>query len=95
VPAERFPWINSTKSLTGHCLAAAGSIECVASVLQLHKGFVHGSLNCEDVHPGIQPIAARIPHQTLDADLRILAKANFGFGDVNGCLIFEKWEESA
>ncbi|MGB0178250.1 MAG: beta-ketoacyl-[acyl-carrier-protein] synthase family protein, partial [Owenweeksia sp.] len=48
-----FPLINSVKSLTGHCLSAAGSIECVAAVLQLKEQFVHSSVNCEDLHPEI------------------------------------------
>jgi len=90
---ENFPWINSTKSLVGHCLGAAGAIECVASVLQLARGFVHPSLNCEDLHPDIEPFAAHIPHRLIDCpELKTIAKAGFGFGDVNSCLILRKWE---
>jgi 3-oxoacyl-(acyl-carrier-protein) synthase len=92
-PAE-FPWVNATKSLVGHGLGAAGGIEAVAAVLQLSRGFVHGSVNCEDVHPDIEPFASRIPHQTIDVPIRVLAKASFGFGDVNGCLVLGKWEDS-
>lgn len=88
---ERMPLIHSTKSLIGHALGAAGGIECVASVLELHHGFVHGSANCEDLHPEITPFASRIPHRSIDVpDLEIIAKASFGFGDVNGCVIFKK-----
>jgi 3-oxoacyl-(acyl-carrier-protein) synthase len=90
---EEMPWINSTKSLVGHGLGAAGGLELVASVLQLHKGFVHGSLNCEDLHPELTAFAERIPHQTIEADIEVLAKASFGFGDVNGCLILRRWQE--
>ncbi len=89
-----FPWINSTKSLVGHGLGAAGGIEAVASVLQISKGFVHGSINCEDVHPDIAPFSASIPHRTIEFSPRVVAKASFGFGDVNGCLIFGKYEDS-
>ena len=53
---ENFPWINATKSMIGHCLGAAGAIECVAAVLQLYRGFVHPSINCEDLHPEIIPL---------------------------------------
>jgi 3-oxoacyl-(acyl-carrier-protein) synthase len=88
-----FPWINSTKSMVGHCLGAAGAIECVAAVLQLVKGFIHPSLNCEDLHPEIEPFAAHIPHKRIDCpELRTIAKAGFGFGDVNSCLILKKWQ---
>jgi 3-oxoacyl-(acyl-carrier-protein) synthase len=89
-----FPWINSTKSLIGHGLGAAGGVEAVASVLQVSRGFVHGSLNCEDLHPDLAAFAARIPHRTIDFGPRVLAKASFGFGDVNGCVIFGRWDEA-
>ena len=91
---ENFPYINSTKSLIGHCLGAAGAIECVAVVLQLYKGFLHPSVNCEDIHPDIAIFGEKIPRRCMDyPELRIIAKAGFGFGDVNSCLIFKKWEE--
>lgn len=89
-PAE-LPLIHSTKSLIGHALGAAGGLECVASVLELDRGFVHGSRNCEDLHPDLAAFADRIPHETVETpDLNVVAKASFGFGDVNGCVIFKK-----
>ena len=92
-PGE-MPLIHSTKSMIGHALGAAGGIECVASVLELHHGFVHGSINCEDLHPELEAYAGSIPHETVEKpDLEILAKASFGFGDVNGCLILRKFTE--
>ena len=91
---DNFPYINSTKSLIGHCLGAAGAIESVATVLQIYKGFLHPSINCEDVHPDIAEFAAKIPQQCMEfPDVKIIAKAGFGFGDVNSCIIFKKWEE--
>jgi len=91
-PPQVFPSITATKSLIGHALGAAGGIECVASVLMVQDGFVHPTINCEDVHPDIAPFAAAIPHALRPApDLRVLAKAGFGFGDVNACVVFGKW----
>jgi len=91
---DNFPYINSTKSLIGHCLGAAGAIESVAAVLQVYRGFVHPSINSEDVHPDIAPYAAKIPRTCLEfPGLKYAAKAGFGFGDVNSCIIFKKWEE--
>jgi 3-oxoacyl-(acyl-carrier-protein) synthase len=88
------PPITSTKSMIGHALGAAGAIESIACVLMLHEGFVHPSINCEDVHPEIEPYAASIPHEALDLpDLRTVVKAGFGFGDVNACLVFRKWSD--
>ncbi|MEJ2882094.1 beta-ketoacyl-[acyl-carrier-protein] synthase family protein [Pedobacter sp. GR22-6] len=91
---SRFPYINSLKSMTGHCLSAAGSIECVASVLQIHEGFVFPNINCEDLHPEITSIISEdcIPRQLLQKPIHILAKASFGFGDVNACIIFKKYQ---
>ena len=88
-----FPYINSLKSMIGHCLSASGSIESVASVLELHHGLVFPNINCEDIHPeiGLLVDSSRIPTRLLVKDLKIVAKASFGFGDVNGCIIFKKY----
>lgn len=91
---DNFPYINSLKGMTGHCLSAAGSIECVAAVLQLKNNFIFGNINCEDLHPGIQAAVSteRIPRITKEQPFNILAKASFGFGDVNAVVIFKKTE---
>ena len=88
-----FPYINSLKSMIGHCLSGAGSIESVASVLQLKYGFIFPNINCNDVHPEISSIIdeSRIPQKLVQNEFQILAKASFGFGDVNGCVIFKKY----
>jgi 3-oxoacyl-(acyl-carrier-protein) synthase len=89
---DDFPLVNATKSLVGHGLGAAGGLELVAATLQLSKGFVHPSLNCEDLHPDLQAYASRIPHETLETTLNVVAKASFGFGDVNGCVLLKRWD---
>jgi 3-oxoacyl-(acyl-carrier-protein) synthase len=92
---DKFPYINSTKSLIGHCLGAAGAIESVAVALQLYKGFLHPSANSEDIHPDIAEFEDKVPQKCMDyPELRVIAKAGFGFGDVNSCLIFKKWENN-
>ena len=92
VTPETLPWINSTKSMIGHGLGAAGALESVACILMLRGGFVHASINCEDVHPEIEPYAGSIPHLTREMPgLRTIIKAGFGFGDVNVCVIFRGW----
>jgi 3-oxoacyl-(acyl-carrier-protein) synthase len=90
---HELPPITSTKSMIGHGLGAAGAIEAVACVLMLEGGFLHPSLNCEDVHPEIAPFAASIPHQAREMPgLRVVAKAGFGFGDVNACIVLRRWD---
>lgn len=92
VSPEEFPLITSTKSMIGHALGAAGSLEVVACMLMLDGGFVHPSINCEDVHPNIEEFAGSIP-QTVEEvpQLKTIIKAGFGFGDVNVCAVFRKW----
>jgi 3-oxoacyl-(acyl-carrier-protein) synthase len=92
--AKDFPLINSSKSLFGHALGAAGGLETVACVLQLHEQFVHGSANCEDLHPELLEYGGRIVQRTINTDITIQAKASFGFGDVNTCVFFKRWSDS-
>jgi 3-oxoacyl-(acyl-carrier-protein) synthase len=88
---KAFPLIQSTKSMIGHTLGAAGALECVAVVDQLMGGYVHPSINSENVHPQI-PVGDSIPHQMVRKELEYVIKASFGFGDVNGCLLFKRWD---
>jgi 3-oxoacyl-(acyl-carrier-protein) synthase len=81
--------------MIGHALGAAGAIESVACVLMVERGFVHPSINCEDVHEEILPHADSIPHEVREMpDLDVVVKAGFGFGDVNVCLVFRRWKAS-
>ena len=91
----QFPYINSLKSMVGHCLAAAGAIESVASVIQLKEQFVFPNINCEDIHPEISALIARekVPQKAIEKKINIIAKASFGFGDVNACVIFKKYSK--
>jgi 3-oxoacyl-(acyl-carrier-protein) synthase len=90
---SQMPLIQATKSMIGHTLGAAGGIECVASILELCEGFVHGSINCEDLHPALAAYSKRIPHTTvLLPRMKVLAKGSFGYGDVNACIVFRKFE---
>lgn len=88
-----FPYVNSAKSLIGHCLAASGSIEIVGSILQMKNGFIHGNRNSEDFHPDIEAIIPRekAPINTITADIKVFGKSSFGFGDVNAVLFFSKF----
>ena len=87
-----FPYINSLKGLIGHGLAACGSLELVASILQLKHGFVFGNKNATPVHPDILKLidGSKIPLKTIEYQPEILAKASFGFGDVNACVILKQ-----
>jgi 3-oxoacyl-[acyl-carrier-protein] synthase I len=88
-----FPYIQAVKSHIGHCLSAAGSIECIAAVLQLKNDFLFPNLNCEDVHPDIDMLIPEpcIPREFRQQEVNVIAKASFGFGDVNACAILKKY----
>ncbi|MDP4600943.1 MAG: beta-ketoacyl-[acyl-carrier-protein] synthase family protein [Polaribacter sp.] len=90
-----FPYINSLKSQVGHCLAASGAIESVAAVLQIKHQFLFPNINCEDIHPEISALIStdKIPTKLIEKNIQIVAKASFGFGDVNACVIFKKYIE--
>ena len=90
-----FPYINALKSMTGHCLSASGAIESVASVLQIHQNFLFPTINCEDLNPEIIALIAedKIPQKMLETEVTLVAKASFGFGDVNGCILFKKFKK--
>ena len=81
--------------MIGHCLAAAGAIECVASVIQLKGQFIAPNINCDDLHSEIENLISSecIPIKKIDLDFDVIAKASFGFGDVNACVIFKKFED--
>ncbi|WDF55463.1 beta-ketoacyl-[acyl-carrier-protein] synthase family protein [Mucilaginibacter sp. KACC 22063] len=88
-----FPMVNSLKSMIGHSLSAAGSIESVAAILQIVHGFVHPNVNLDDPNPEITNIIDIncLPTSMVKKEVNIVAKANFGFGDVNTCLLFSKY----
>ena len=90
---DDFPLINSLKSMIGHCLSAAGSIETVAAVLQIVHQFAHPNINLEDPIPEIIELTGEnnLPVKIVNQEINIVAKANFGFGDVNACLIISKY----
>jgi 3-oxoacyl-(acyl-carrier-protein) synthase len=91
---DDFPLTNSLKSMIGHSLSAAGSIETVASILQIVHGFVHPNINLEDPNPEIANLVSldSLPVKMIKKEVNIVAKANFGFGDVNSCLILSKYK---
>ncbi len=89
---KKFPYINSLKSMVGHCLSAAGSIEIVSCVLQLYNNFIFPNINCNDLNEEITAIIdkSKIPQTVIETKINIVVKASFGFGDVNSCIVLKK-----
>ena len=83
------PYFNSTKSLTGHSLGAAGVQESIYSLLMMDNNFICASANVEELEPevGDMPIVL----ERLDnAELNCVLSNSFGFGGTNACLIFTR-----
>ena len=60
----------------------------------LRGGFLPPAINCEDLHPEIEAFEASIPQALREVkDLGLMMKAGFGFGDVNACIVLEKWKD--
>jgi len=93
---DDFPFTNSLKSMIGHCLSAAGSIEIVSVILQIMHDFIHPNINLEDPNPDITNMVSvdSLPVTLINKQINVAAKANFGFGDVNTCLIFSKFNKN-
>jgi 3-oxoacyl-(acyl-carrier-protein) synthase len=89
---KKFPFINSLKSLIGHCISAAGSIECVAAILQMHHNFIQPNINLDTIQPEILSLIdeSSIVRAPKNVAINTVIKANFGFGDVNSCIVFKK-----
>ncbi|MEJ2162719.1 MAG: beta-ketoacyl synthase N-terminal-like domain-containing protein [Robiginitalea sp.] len=89
-----FPFINSFKDVLGHGLAASGSMECVAAILQINAGVLFGNHNAEDLHPEVSGLIdpEKVPTRTITRQSQIIAKASLGFGDVNACVIFKNYK---
>jgi malonyl-ACP decarboxylase len=80
-------WINSSKSLTGHCLSSAGVIECIASIIQMQEGFIHPNINLENPIDG----ECRFSRQKAEMVSIDTAMSNsFGFGGINSSIILKK-----
>jgi 3-oxoacyl-(acyl-carrier-protein) synthase len=90
---ENFPPINSLKSQIGHALSASGSLESVASILQIKHNFIFPNINCSDLHPEIETLigSKNVPIEKIEKEITTVIKASFGFGDVNACVVFRKF----
>ena len=82
--------INSTKSMTGHLLGAAGAIEAIASILALEHGIVPPTINHETVDEKIDPELNLTLNKAQKRDIKTAMSNTFGFGGHNACILFKK-----
>jgi 3-oxoacyl-[acyl-carrier-protein] synthase II len=83
--------ISATKSMTGHCLGAAGVIECIASIKAVMHGVVPPTINHFTDDPDIDPKLNFTFNKPQEREVRAALSNTFGFGGHNACVIVKKF----
>ena len=81
--------VSSTKSMIGHSLGAAGSLDAAACVKTITEGMIHPTVNYENPDPTCD--LDYVPNQPRAKDVRVALSNAFGFGGQNACLVFRKY----
>ena len=80
--------INSTKSMTGHLLGAAGAVEAIAAILALKEGIVPPTIHLDTPDPACD--LDYTPNEARRVDLTLALSNSLGFGGHNACIAFRK-----
>jgi len=83
--------VSSTKSMIGHLLGAAGAIEALATIMTIHTGIIHPTINYENPDPECD--LDYVPNEARKKEVNVAISNSFGFGGHNVCLAFKKLEE--
>ena len=81
--------VSSTKSMIGHSLGAAGSLDAAACVKTITEGMIHPTVNYENPDPTCD--LDYVPNQPRAKDVQVALSNAFGFGGQNACLVFRKY----
>jgi len=81
--------VNSTKSMIGHTLGAAGGVEAVAVAKMLETGKIHPTVNQEEPDPECD--LDFVPNKFVELDVEYALSNSFGFGGHNASVLFRKW----
>ena len=82
--------INSTKSMTGHLLGAAGAVESIAAILAMEHGIVPPTINHTVVDENIDSQLNLTLNKAQKRDVKVAMSNTFGFGGHNACVLFKK-----
>ena len=88
---DDIPTINSTKSLSGHSLGAAGAQEAIYALLMMQNNFIATSANIETLDEEAVGMPIALARQD-DVTLNRIMSNSFGFGGTNACLVFDRWQ---
>ena len=89
---DSIPTINSTKSLSGHSLGAAGAQEVIYSLLMMEHNFIAASANIEQLDEEAKGLPIALKRQD-DVQLNRIMSNSFGFGGTNACLVFDRYTD--
>ena len=79
---------SSTKSMTGHLLGAAASLEAIICCLALKNGIIPATINLNDQDPECR--LNYTPHKSIEKEMNYALSNSFGFGGTNASLLFKK-----
>ncbi|SGA31884.1 3-oxoacyl-ACP synthase [Chlamydia abortus] len=82
--------MNSTKSLIGHCLGAAGGVEAVATIQAIQTGKLHPTINLENPITEIDDFDV-VANKAQDWDIDVAMSNSFGFGGHNSTILFSRY----
>jgi len=82
--------INSTKSMTGHLLGAAGAIEAISVIMAMQKGIIPPTINHSTIDENIDPELNLTLNKAQKRDIKVAMSNTFGFGGHNACVLFKK-----
>ena len=82
--------INSTKSMTGHLLGAAGAVEAIASILAIKENIVPPTINHQTPDENIDPKLNFTFGEAQKRDVKVALSNTFGFGGHNACVVFKE-----
>lgn len=82
--------INSTKSMIGHLLGAAGAVEFITSVMEINEGFIHATVGLKETEEEMDLDYCR---QSVKTDIKYALSDSLGFGGHNACLVAAAYEE--
>lgn len=83
--------VNSTKSMLGHMLGAAGAIEFIVTALTLSEGLIHPTINLEEPDPDCD--LDYVPNSARKVGVRKAISNSLGFGGHNATLALARWED--
>ncbi|MBW2528598.1 MAG: beta-ketoacyl-[acyl-carrier-protein] synthase family protein [Deltaproteobacteria bacterium] len=83
--------VNAPKSMLGHTCWSAPTVETIGAILQMQRGKLHPSINIDNLDPEVDLDVCA--NQAVDYEVRTFVKNAFGFGGINCCALFRRYDD--